>query len=154
MVPTWGHLLGFAHVILVMVQGSLMFTRAHLNKYWKFLLEILVLPHAALVALNQGNNLVYMFLYGFLFIFIVTQLHGLGLKRWVKYIFYAGFLLTVLFTYTALRAPFQVNEVIRIPFIEYGLVFVGYGLWWLVARFTGRFDQLRDTSAIPVAGVD
>lgn len=145
MVPTWGHLLGFAHVMLVMAQGSLMFTKAHLNKYWKFLLEILVLPHAALVALNQGNNLVYMFLYGFMTLFIVTQMHGLGLKRWVKYAFYAGFLLTVLFTYTVLRAPYQINEVIRIPFIEYPLVFVTYGLWWLFARFTGRFDKLRES---------
>ncbi len=153
MVPTWGHLLGFAHVILVMIQGSLMFTKIHLNKYWKFLLEILVLPHAALVALNQGNNLVYMFLYGFAFMFIVTQMHGLGLKRWVKNVFYASFLLTILFTYTVLREPFQVNEVIRIPAIEYGMIPIMYGLWWVVARFTGRFDNLREAE-IPVATGD
>jgi hypothetical protein len=146
MVPTWGHLLGFAHVILVMVQGSLMFTRMHLNNRWKFLLEILVLPHAALVALNQGGGLVYMFLFGFLAMFIITQMHGIGLKPWVKRVFYAGFLLSVLFTYTVLREPFQVNEVIRIPVIEYGMVFVMYGLWWLFARFTRRFDDLRETS--------
>jgi hypothetical protein len=144
MVPTWGHLLGFAHVLLVMVQGSIMFTKMHLNKYWKFLLEILVLPHAALVALNQGNSLVYMFLYGFATIFIVTQMHGLDLKRWVKYAFYTGFLLTILITYTVVRQPYQVNEVIRIPFIEYGLIPITYGLWWIVARFTGRFDNLHE----------
>ena len=152
MVPTWGHLLGFAHVILVMVQGSLMFTKAHLNKYWKFLLEILVLPHAALVALNQGNNLVYMFMYGFMTMFIVTQMHGLGLKRWVKRAFYAAFLLSILFTYTVLRQPYQINEVIRIPFIEYGMVFVMYGLWWLFARFTGRFESMRDSQPVEAAG--
>jgi hypothetical protein len=147
MVPTWGHLLGFAHVILVLVQGSLMFTRMHLNKRWKFLLEILVLPHAALVALNQGGGLVYMFMFGFLALFITTQMHGLGLKRWVKMTFAAGFVLTVLFTYTVLRAPYQVNEVIRIPAIEYPLVFITYGLWWLFARFTGRLDRFRAADA-------
>lgn len=152
MVPTWGHLLGFAHVILVMVQGSLMFTRAHLNNRWKFLLEILVLPHAALVALNQGNNLVYMFLFGFLTMFIVTQMHGLGLKRGVRMLFYGGFLLSVLITYTLVREPFQINEVIRIPLIEYGMVFVMYGLWWLFARFTGRFEKLREDSSVAPAG--
>lgn len=144
MVPTWGHLLGFAHVILVMIQGSLMFTRMHLNNNWKFLLEILVLPHAALVAFNQGTSLIYMFLFGFLAMFIITQMHGLGLKRWVKWLFSIGFVVSVLFTYTVQRAPYQVNEVIRIPFIEYGVVFAIYGLWWLFARFTGRFDTLRE----------
>lgn len=140
MVSTWGHLLGFAHVLLVMLQGSLMFTRAHLNRRWTFLLEILVLPHAALVAMNQGGGLVYMFLYGFLFLFVGTQMQGLNLKRWQRQVFLVGFLLTVLITYTLLREPFQVNEVIRIPLIEYGLVFVFYGLWWLVARVTGRLN--------------
>lgn len=152
MVSTWGHLLGFAHVLLVFVQGSLMFTRMHLNNRWKFLLEILVLPHAALVALNQGNNLVYMFLFGFLAIFITTQMHGLGLKRWLKIAFSTGFVLSVLVTYTLLRAPYQVNEVIRIPFIEYGLVFILYGLWWIIARFTGRFDQAREETTPQLVG--
>lgn len=155
MVPTWGHLLGFAQVILIMVQGSLMFTRVHLDNRWKFLLEILVLPHAALVALNQGGGLVYMFLFGFLAMFIVTQMHGLGLKRWVKLAFSAGFVLSVLFTYTVLRAPYMVNEVIRIPVIEYGMVFVMYGLWWLFARFTGRFESMKDSGiAAQAAGGD
>ncbi|MDE0610714.1 MAG: hypothetical protein OXH77_12495 [Anaerolineaceae bacterium] len=140
MVNTWGHLIGFAHVILVMLQGSLMFTRAHVNRRWTFLLEILVLPHAALVAINQGGGLVYMFLYGFLFIFIATQMQGLNLKRWQQQAFTAAFLLCVLLTYTLLREPFQVNEVIRIPLIEYGLVFVFYGIWWLVARATGKLN--------------
>ncbi|RMG88533.1 MAG: hypothetical protein D6712_03420, partial [Chloroflexi bacterium] len=57
MVPTWGHLVGFVHVILVMLQGSLMYMRVHLNRKWMFLLEILVLPHAFQVALAQGKDL-------------------------------------------------------------------------------------------------
>ena len=47
----------------------------------------------------------------------------------------------MLVTYTLLREPFQVNEVIRIPLIEYGLLFVFYGLWWLLARVTGRLNS-------------
>ncbi len=57
-----------------------MFMRVHLNKRWMFLLEILVLPHAAQVALNQGNGLWPMFFFGFAAIFLLTQMHGLGLK--------------------------------------------------------------------------
>lgn len=97
-----------------------------------------MLPHAATVAFNQGGGLVYMFMYGFLAMVIVTQMHGLGLKPWVKWVFGAGFLLSVLITYTLLRAPFQVNEVIRIPVILYGMVFLMYGGWWLGARLSGR----------------
>ncbi|MGB7339262.1 MAG: hypothetical protein WBC91_10260 [Phototrophicaceae bacterium] len=84
MIPTIGHVLGFVHVIIVMLQGSLMFTRVHTNRKWIFLNEILVLPHAALVAMGQGGDIIYMFLWGFLTIFVVTQMHGLGLKTWAK----------------------------------------------------------------------
>ncbi len=140
MVPTWGHLVGFVHVILVMVQGSLMFTRVHLNRKWMFLLEILVLPHAFQVALAQGNGLWPMFLFGFAAIFLVTQMHGLNLKPWMKRAFYSGFILAVLWTYIVLRQPYQVNEVIRIPLIEYAVVFVMYGIFLLVAKITSLFQ--------------
>ncbi len=148
MVPTWGHLLGFVHVILVMFQGSIMLTRQHLNRKWTFLLEILVLPHAALVAWNQVNDgqpfmLIRMFTFGFLAIFIVTQMHGLGLKPWLKNLFGFGFLLSVVLVYAAAASPFLANEVIRIPMIEYGMVFAMYGLWWLFARLTGGLKGAR-----------
>jgi len=143
MVPTLGHLGGFISVFLVMAQGSLFFTRTHQNKYWKLLVEIMVLPHAALVALNQGGGLIYMFLFGFLTMFIVTQMHGLGLKPWVKTIFYSGFLASALFTYLVIRQPFQANEIIRIPAILYLQVFLMYGLWWLFARVTGAIGGAR-----------
>jgi hypothetical protein len=143
MVPTWGHLLGFAHVILVMFQGSIMLTRAHLNRKWTFLLEILVLPHAALVAWNQvasgmPNMLLRMFIFGFLAIFIVTQMHGLGLKAWVKNVFGFGFLASIVLIYVFDTRFVNINEVIRIPAIEYLMIFCMYGLWWLFAKTTGR----------------
>jgi len=143
MVPTIGHIVGFAYVILVMLQGSLMYTKVHVNRKWIFLNEILVLPHAAFVAINQGGGIVYMFLFGFLTIFIVTQMHGLGLKPWIKNLFYAGYILSILLTYLILREPFQVNEVIRIPAIDYLMIFMTYALWWIFARFTGGFESAK-----------
>ncbi len=141
MVPTLGHLIGFIHVVLVMAQGSLMFMRAHLNKRWMFLLEILVLPHAAQVAINQGADLWPMFFFGFAAIFLVTQMHGLGLKRWVRQAFYGSFLLLALYVYLVLREPWQVNEVLRIPLIEYLVLFAMYGIYlagaWLGSRASG-----------------
>jgi len=142
MIPTWGHVLGFIHVIVVMLQGSLMFTKTHVNRKWIFLNEILVLPHAALVALNQGSGIVHMFVWGFLAIFVVTQMHGLKLKTWAKYAIYAGFVLSIFITYTVVRQPYEINEVIRIPMIDYLMIFMTYGLWWMVAFVSNRVDRL------------
>ena len=142
MIPTFGHLVGFVHVVLVMVQGSLMFMRVHLNKRWMFLLEILVLPHAVQVALNQSNELWPMFFFGFAAIFLLTQMHGLGLKPWVRQLFYGSFLLLVLFVYAVMREPYQVNEVIRIPLIEYFILFFMYLIYLAGASISSRLRPL------------
>ena len=142
MIPTWGHLIGFIHVVLVMAQGSLMFLRVHLNKRWMFLLEILVLPHAFQVAINQGSNIWPMFFFGFSAIFLVTQMHGLRLRRWVRQAFYSSFLLLVLYVYLVMREPHQVNEVIRIPLIEYLALFVMYWIYLAGAWVSSRFRSL------------
>ncbi len=134
MVPTWGHLIGFIHVILVMTQGSLMFLRVHLNKRWMFLLEILVLPHAFQVALNQSSDIWPMFFFGFAAIFLITQMHGLGLKPWTRQLFYGSFLLLMLYVYLVMREPYQVNEVLRIPLIEYLVLFIIYWIYLAGAR--------------------
>jgi hypothetical protein len=47
---TWGHVLGFVHTSLIMLQGSLMFTPVHLNRLWRFVVETWVLVHAGVVA--------------------------------------------------------------------------------------------------------
>jgi hypothetical protein len=141
MIPTWGHIVGFLHVMLVMLQGSLMFTKVHLNRRWTFLLEILVLPHSFQVALSQGNGIWGMFLWGFAVIFIVTQMHGLGLKPWLIRTLYGLFIILVLMTYTIGFPFFKINEIIRIPIIEYLFIFILYGLFlggaWIAARFKG-----------------
>lgn len=155
MIPTLGHVIGFLHVIVVMLQGSLMFTRVHTNRKWIFLNEILVLPHAAFVAFNQGGGIVHMFVWGFLTIFVVTQMHGLGLKNWAKYTIYAAFALSLFITYTFVRQPFEINEVIRIPMIDYLMIFLTYGLWWLFAFVSGRFkdsDSGADGTPVPAVG--
>lgn len=149
MVPTWGHLTGFLHVMLIMLQGSLMFTKVHLNKTWIVTLELIVLPHAALVAIEQGFGLVYMFAFGFLVTFIVTQMHAFRLPRWVTGSVYASFVLTLVLIYgIGDRALFQINEVIRIPAVLYGLLFITYAGWWLFARFTGRLER-ADSKLLP-----
>ncbi len=148
MIPTWGHLVGFIHVVLVMTQGSLMFLRAHLNKKWMLLLEILVLPHAFQVALNQGGGLWPMFFFGFAAIFLITQMHGLRLKAWLRRLFYGSFLLVMLYVYLIVREPWQVNEVIRIPLIEYVVLFAMYWIYLAGAWLASRVKRLTATTPV------
>jgi hypothetical protein len=146
MIATAGHLFGFFYVMLVMVQGSLLFTRAHLNPRWRFLLEILVLPHAAYIAYAQGTTAIYMFMFGFMSMFIITQMHGLGLKLWVKNLFLMVFVGLIVYVYFFLREPRFLNEVIRIPIVEYLTIFALYGVWWLFTWSASRFKALRTST--------
>ena len=69
-----------------------------------------------------------MFFFGFGAIFIVTQIYGLGLSRPVHWFFNILFLGLVIVTYNGRWV--DMNEIIRIPMIEYLLVLViGFLLW-------------------------
>ena len=128
-----GHLIGTFYTCMIMLQGSLIYTRAHLNKYWTFSLEFLVVVHGTLVALMQENGMWAMFLFGFLTMFVVTQMHGLGISKRFRWLFLMAYVSAVLFVYNILGWP-RIIEVPRIPFVEYGLVFlfsfiIWVGLW-------------------------
>ena len=139
---TNGHLIGFFYMFMLMLQGCLFFTRMHVNKYWTFSLEIMVLFHGSLVALEQGiarneiNSVWPMFFFGFAGLFVVTQMYGIGLKQWQRYGFLGLYVAAVLGWYGSTDIV-AINEVIRIPAIEYLAVFVSAGLVWLVMRLTG-----------------
>lgn len=141
MVSTPGHLIGFIYMFLMLLQGSLFFTRVHVNKYWTFVQEGMVAVHGTLVAVMQGNGLWPMFFFGFAGIFVITQMYGLGLNRWARLTIFAAFAGSVLWVYSA-RGWAQLNEIVRIPLIEYLAVFVlaalfGAGLW-IARRARGR----------------
>ena len=84
MEATSGHLIGFLYMFLLMLQGSLFFTRAHVNRWWTLALEVAVLAHGTLVAIMQGEGMWPMFAFGFGGIFVITQMHGLGWSRPVR----------------------------------------------------------------------
>ena len=138
MVSTVGHLWGFFYTFLLLLQGSLFFTRTHLNRWWMVTQELLVAIHGTLVAVMQGNGIWPMFFFGFAGLFIITQMHGLRLSLRTRGLILVGFIAGVLFVYSQ-RGWGSLNEIIRIPVIEYLAVFVlafliGAGLWvyrWL-----------------------
>jgi hypothetical protein len=81
MIFTSGHILGFLYMFLLFAQGSLFFTRAHVNRYWTLSLEALVMVHGVIVALMNADGMWHMFGFGLAGVFVVTQAWGLGLRR-------------------------------------------------------------------------
>ena len=135
---TAGHLVGFAYTFLLLLQGSLMYTRMHLNKYWAVVSEVAVLFHGTMVAWLQGNGIWPMFFFGFAGIFVVTQMYGLGLKTWQRWAFLAAYAAGVVGIYIFGGRGFgKIQEISYIPFIEYLLVFVLAGIIWLIMKGVG-----------------
>ena len=143
---TSGHLIGFFYMFLLMLQGSLFFTRVHLNKYWMVVQEVLVLFHGSLVAYmegvkgNQPADIWAMFFFGFAAIFVVTQMYGLGLSRRMRWLIIAAYVGGVLFYYNGQWG--RVNEIIRIPMIEYLVVFVVGFVIWLIIKINEGVSSL------------
>ena len=141
---TTGHLIGFFYMFLLLVQSSLFFTRSHVNRWWTLTLEVMVALHGTPVAyLQSGPNSAWpMFLFGFLAIFVITQMHGVGLSRRTRVVLGAIYLVAVLGVYSW-RGWNHLFEVTWIPIIEYSLVAVIAGLVWIGLKMA---DAVRSRS--------
>lgn len=133
MESTSGHLIGFVYMFFLLLQGSLFFTRVHINRWWTLTQEVMVLVHGTLVAVMQGNGIWPMFAFGFAGLFVITQMHGLGLALRTRLGLLALYVLLVVWVYSD-RGVAQLNEIIRIPLIEYVVMFLMAGLIWLGLR--------------------
>lgn len=147
---TSGHLIGFFYVFLLLLQSSLVFTTAHTNRWWTLSLELLVAAHGTLVAvMNSGPDGAWpMFLFGFLTVFVLTQMHGLGLSATTRWALFAGFVAAVVVVYSW-RGVDSLDEIVRIPMIEYLLVAVLVLLIWLGVLATRFLGARRDRSRVP-----
>ena len=141
MEPASGHLIGFFYMFLLMLQGSLFYTRVHMNRWWTVTLEVAVLAHGALVAVMQGNGMWPMFAFGFGGIFVITQMHGLGLSRWIKGLILALYIAAALVVY-GIRDITMIHQIFWIPVIEYLGVLILAGLFgaglWVAGRLRRR----------------
>ena len=135
MVSTPGHLLGFLYMFLLLLQSSLFFTRIHTNKWWMVTQEVLVLIHGTLVAFSNAPNFWQMFCFGFAGLFVVTQMHGLGLAWWARWAFLAAYVGSVVAVYS--RVGFEhLHQISWIPLTEYAVVFIIAALVWGAMRIT------------------
>lgn len=138
---TMGHLVGFAYTFLLLLQGSLFFTRVHVNKWWMLVQELSVAAHGTLVAVQQGRGMWPMFLFGFLAIFVVTQMWGLGLSRPWKVGIIAAFVLGAGVAYWG-QPLTSVLRIAAVPAIEYlsvgALMLVIGAMLWAYNRVKAR----------------
>ncbi len=146
MEATNGHLVGFFYTFLLMLQGSLFLTRIHVNKFWMFIQEVIVLAHGTIVAIVQGNNMWPMFLFGFAGIFVITQMHGLGLKNWIKWLLLGIYIVGAVLVYSQPLWQGKLWQLAAIPAVDYLAVVVlalliGLGIW-LYDRFRGSKNDV------------
>lgn len=147
---TSGHLLGFFYTFLLMLQGSLFFTRIHLNRWWGFSLETLVLIHGVIVAVSQPSNMWPMFGFGFAGVLVLTQMHGLGLSRRVRLgllALYIGGALAVYYE-RGLDKLYQITFIPVTYYISVILIALVVGaIAWLYDRFVNGGNQKMSGAA-------
>lgn len=141
MEATSGHLAGFLYMFLLLLQGSLFFTRIHVNRYWTFFQEFTVVVHGTMVAWMQGHAW-QMFLSGFLGVFVITQMHGLGLPRAWRWAIALGYIALLAILYSDLGWA-RLPAVFGIPLIE---ILGAYVLAFLVVRWL-RWHRGRRAAA-------
>ncbi len=136
---TLGHLLGFLYLFLLMGQMSLARTSWHTKIGWLTFLEAFVAIHGAVVAILASNGMWPMFFFGFMMMFLVTQVFGILKSRIAIAGVFVGYAALVLTTYSGALQNFltgtpvgwaDIHQITWIPVILYGLVFV---LAWLFA---------------------
>jgi hypothetical protein len=148
---TNGHLAGFAYMFLLFLQGSLFFTRFHINRWWTMSLELLFVVHGALVAyfiLQKGQDGPWsMFLFGGVTLFLITQMHGLGLSRRSKWLV-AIPLVAIMATWYLVNPEYQ-SMLPRVPMINYIGTILVLIVVWLLLRFGNLVTWLRgDTVSV------
>ncbi len=130
---TGGHLFGFLYMFLLMLQGSLFFTRVHVNPRWTIVLEVSVVAHGVMVAILAHHEWPRFFA-GFLGMFVITQMHGLGLSKATRWILGGLYVGAVALVYVQTKGLMYAYEAALIPFVEFLLVVIVSALVWLLAR--------------------
>jgi hypothetical protein len=151
---TSGHIAGFAYMMLLLLQGSLFFTRFHTNRWWTMCLETVFVIHAAIVAYfvsQQGQNGIWsMFLFGGIAIFLITQMHGLGLSRRGKLAISAPLIALMGLFYVTF--PEELMGITRVPLIMYLGTFLMAGIVWAMLR-SSRFVRALGAETASEPGV-
>lgn len=140
---TYGHLFGFFYMFLILIQGSIFFTNFHTNKWWTVFIETFVIIHAIFVAFFTIETMAetthggWHFLFGWVLIFLVTQVYGLDMTRMQRTLTWVAFLIAVPLAYTLSGRWDEMPRMFVIPLGSYMMVFaIGILIWmlWLLPK--------------------
>lgn len=139
--PTEGDyaiLLGFFYMFLLLTQLSFFNTPLHVNILWITILEVFVGVHGTAVAIMNQQEIWPMFLFGFLFMFIATQINGFKIPFPAKLIV-SGVYIVGLLTAYFFRGYHRLYELSFIPVTLYlgALAVLGF------SAFTNFFRRKR-----------
>jgi hypothetical protein len=154
MESTVGHVMGFMYTSMMMLQGSLIFTNAHKNRVWTTTIEVFVIVHSGVVAVQTRGNAIWpMFVFGFAMVFFFNQIYAFEFWENINYayrllppIFY---LVPTACAYLFLpdsqgRILIRMNEIIRIPFILIGFAVFTLGFMFVLSvayHFLHKLDK-------------
>lgn len=134
----WGLLSGFVYMFLLFIQISMFNTKLHTNPGWIVLLEAGVIVHATLITVYKDNPIWTMFMVGFMWMFVLTQVHAFKLSRVAKWVQLVVFVAGVALLYGFVRGFSHIYEITFIPVALYGgtlgLLLVG----WVIDRIPIR----------------
>jgi len=153
---TWAHSFGFFHTAIVMLQGSLIYTDMHLNKYWRLLNECWVTFHATVVAVqtadpSKEDQLWPMFFFGFGLMLFLTQIYILPF--WKKISPYFRVIPPIIYfgaTFAIYGAALvggigKIYEILFIPSLQYLNMFLAwlliYFFLWIEDKIDGEKSQ-------------
>ena len=132
---TSGHLIGTFYMFMLFLQGSLFYTRFHVNRWWTVTLETFFVFHGAVVAyfiMQEGGGHWSQFLFGGFAIFLITQLYGLSLSR-RQILATSAMMLGAMAVYYAFN-PDAFWGIPRHIVMRYASTFILAGLLWLMMR--------------------
>ncbi|CAH1793685.1 unnamed protein product [Owenia fusiformis] len=142
---TLGHVTGIFYTWIILLQGSLMYTHMHTNKYWRLFLEAWVAVHGYQVAIQTGGPALLgttmwpMFAFGFLIMITVTQIFTIGALRrlplLLRLVPFLSVLTLIIYSYSWIpnekgQVWVRMPEVTRIAATYYMFV----PLTWLILR--------------------
>ncbi|ARN73388.1 hypothetical protein [Oceanicoccus sagamiensis] len=141
---TYGHLLGTFYILLLILQGSLFFTRMHINRSWTLFLEMFVVIHAIAVAIvQQGEVATARFFFGFIVVFLITQMHGLKLSVKTQWALVALCAVLMALYYPARSSVEEFYRAFQVPLMEYGLLFILLIVLWPAYKLMGFSSEKK-----------
>ena len=133
----------FLLLFLLFIQMGMVNTELHVNRYWLALLEVFIAAHLIIIISQLKKDVWPVFLFGFLIVFIFTQLHAVKMKMWLRITIVSAAVILAAAIYGRLRGFSRLYEILYIPASIYGGTLFLHFLGQLIDRFLGACSKRK-----------